>query len=323
MLSNEQRIGLFFLVGLGLLVAAIELTLGLGVLRDRYTLFADFRDVQGLDRGADVRLAGLRAGRVTDMRIDGDHVRVEMAIDGTYTVRRDAVAHLDFRALSGERFVALTLGSPSAPAAAPNDVILGETPASFAEAVDQLATVAESMNTLAETLTDDAGRLLVSLSDLVDENRTALGTVAERVASITEKLDEGTGTLGKLLNDPALYADVTATMTDVRQSVQDLGAVASNLREGHGMLGRMLSDDDGGLYAQVQETLDGLAVTAQNAQEITDGLRNGEGTLGKALADSTLYDQSLDTLRTAERAAQSVEDQAPISILGTIVTSLF
>jgi hypothetical protein len=64
-------------------------------------------------------------------------------------------------------------------------------------------------------------------------------------------------------------------------------------------------------------------VAARNAEEITDGLRAGEGTLGKALVDSSLYDQSLDTLRTANRAAQSVEDQAPISILGTIVTSLF
>jgi phospholipid/cholesterol/gamma-HCH transport system substrate-binding protein len=323
MLTNEQRIGLFFLVGLGLLVAAIELTLGLGVFERRYTLYADFADVQGLDRGADVRLAGLRAGRVTDLRIDGDRVRVEMAVDGGYTVRRDAVARLDFRALSGERFVSLSLGTPTAPAAAPGDVLLGETPASFAEAVDQLASVAQSMSTLADTLTTDAGRLLTTLSDLVEENRTALGSMAERVASITEKLDEGTGTLGKLLNDPHLYADVTATMTDVRQSVQDLGAVASNLRDGHGLLGRMMSEDDGGLSAQVQETLDSLAVTAANAQDITDGLRNGEGTLGKALADDTLYDQSLDTLRTAGRAAQSVEDQAPISILGTIVTSLF
>lgn len=323
MLTNEQRIGLFFLVGLGLLIAAIELTLGLGVLRERYTLFADFSDVQGLDRGADVRLAGLRAGRVTDLRIDGDRVRVEMAIDGDHAIRRDAVARLDFRALSGERFVALSLGTPTAPPAEPGDVLLGETPAGFAEAVDRLATVADSMNTLADTLTADAGRLLTTLSDLVEENRTALGTMAERVASITEKLDEGTGTLGRLLNDPHLYADVTATMTDVRRSVQDLGAVAANLREGRGMLGRLMTDDDGGLSAQVQDTLDSLAVTAQNAQEITDGLRNGEGTLGKALADDTLYDQSLDTLRTAGRAAQSVEDQAPISILGTIVTSLF
>jgi phospholipid/cholesterol/gamma-HCH transport system substrate-binding protein len=321
-MSNEQRIGLFFLVGLALLAVAVELTIGLGLFRRRYELQADFRDVQGLDRGADVRLAGLRAGRVEDLRLEGDRVRVTMAIDGNLTVRRDAVAKLDFRALSGERFVALTLGTPTAPPARPGDVLEGETPAGFADAVDQMARVAQSIDELASTLNAEASRLLVSLADVVEENRAAVGTLTGNLASITEKLDRGTGTLGRLLNDPKLYDRVTDTMTDVRQSVQDLGALAHNLREGQGTLGKLMSNDDT-LYAQVQETLDNLAVASRNAQEITDGLRAGEGTLGKALVDASLYEQSLDTLRTANRAAQSVEDQAPISILGTIVTSLF
>src|SRR5262249_30327330 len=140
--------------------------------------------------------------------------------------------------------------------------------------------------------------------------------------SISEKLDRGTGTLGKLLNDPALYDRVNATVGDVRQSVQDLGVVAQNLRSGQGTLGKLLSKDDA-LYNQVQDTIDNLASAARNAEEITDGLRAGAGTLGKALADTCLYDKSLNRLRTAIRAAQSVEDQPPISILGTIVTSLF
>jgi phospholipid/cholesterol/gamma-HCH transport system substrate-binding protein len=321
-MSNEQRIGLFFLVGLALLAVAVELTIGLGLFRRRYELQADFRDVQGLDRGADVRLAGLRAGRVEDLRLEGDRVRVTMAIDGNLTVRRDAVAKLDFRALSGERFVALTLGTPTAPPARPGDVLEGETPAGFADAVDQMARVAQSIDELASTLNAEASRLLVSLADVVEENRAAVGTLTGNLASITEKLDRGTGTLGRLLNDPKLYDRVTDTMTDVRQSVQDLGALAHSLREGQGTLGKLMSNDDT-LYAQVQETLDNLAVASRNAQEITDGLRAGEGTLGKALVDASLYEQSLDTLRTANRAAQSVEDQAPISILGTIVTSLF
>lgn len=322
MLSTEQRIGLFFLVGLALLAVAVELTIGLGLFRRRYQLAADFRDVQGLDRGADVRLAGLRAGRVQDLRLEGDHVRVTMAIDSTLTVRRDAVAKLDFRALSGERFVALTLGTPTAPPARPGDVLEGETPAGFGDAVDQMARVAQSIDALATTLDAEAGRLLVSLADVVEENRSALGTLTANVASITEKLDRGTGTLGRLLNDPKLYDRVTDTMTDARQSVQDLGALAHDLRTGHGTLGKLMANDDT-LYVQIQETLDNLAVASRNAQEITDGLRAGEGTLGKALVDASLYEQSLDTLRTANRAAQSVEDQAPISILGTIVTSLF
>jgi phospholipid/cholesterol/gamma-HCH transport system substrate-binding protein len=322
MLSNEQRIGLFFIVGMILLFIAIELTLGVALLHRRYPLYATFRDVQGLDVGADVRLAGIKAGRVSGMQIEDDRVRVALAIDAGLVVKKDSIAKLDFRALSGERFVALTLGTPTAESAQPGDTLEGETPASFADVVDQLATVADSVNDLVANLNDHAGRLLAGLADLVEENRTALGSVAENMASITGKLDRGTGTLGLLLNDPQLYERVNETMGDVRQSVQDLGRVASNLAEGRGTLGKLLTED-GGLYEQVRETVDSLSATARNAEEITDGLRAGEGTIGKALTDDSLYSEAQDTLRTVNRATQSVEDQAPISLLGTIVTSLF
>jgi phospholipid/cholesterol/gamma-HCH transport system substrate-binding protein len=320
-MTREQRIGLFFLVGLALLVVAIELTIGLGILHDRHVLYAEFPDVQGLDRGADVRLAGLRAGRVDGMEIVGNRVRVALSVDRALPVRRDATARLDFRALSGERFVAIDLGTPGAPLAAPGDVLLGETPASFSDAVDRLAAVATSIQDLAATMQADAGRLFGTLADVVEENRGSLTDLAGRLASVTEKLDRGTGTLGQLVNDRALYDRATDALGEVRDAAAELGTVAGKLADGEGTLGKLLSDRH--LAGQLQDTVDDLAVAARNAQEITDGLRAGEGTLGKALADDRLYDTSLDTLRTANRAAQTLEDQAPLSILGTIVTSLF
>jgi len=322
MMTNEQRIGLFFLVGLVLLFVAIELTLGIGLFRHRYPLFATFRDVQGLDVGGDVRLAGIKAGRVDSMTIEQDHVRVKMMIDGRLELKKDSVARLDFRALSGDRFIALSLGTPTAKRAEPGDTLEGETPASFAEVVDKLSTVAESVTDLSESLNRNSERLLAGLSDLVEENRTALGDTAHNLASITGKLDRGTGTLGLLLNDATLYDRVTSTMGDVQQSAQDLSTVAHNLAEGKGTLGKLLVED-GGLYEQVRDTVDNLQATARNTQEITDNLRTGQGTVGKALTDDSLYTEAQDTLRTVNRATQSVEDQSAISLLGTLVTNLF
>src|SRR5262245_58471748 len=322
MLSNEQRIGAFFLVGLVLLFIAIELTLGVGLFHRRYTLYATFRDVQGLDRAADVRVAGIKAGRVDGMELEGDHVRVALALEHGITVKKDAVARLDFRALSGERFVALSPGTPTARPAEAGDVLTGETPAGFAEVVDQLAGVAESVRALSDSVGANADRLLTNLADLIEENRSALGAVAQNFASITGKLDRGTGTLGLLLNDPALYQRANETLGDVRRSVQDLGQVTHALAQGEGTLGKLVRED-GGLYEQVRETVDTLQVTARNAQEITDNLRAGEGSLGKALTDEGLYTEAQDTLRTVNRATQSIEDQSAISLIGTIVTSLF
>ncbi|HJQ83372.1 MAG TPA: MlaD family protein [Candidatus Binatia bacterium] len=322
MLTREQRIGAFFIVGLVLLFVAIELTLGLGLFRARYRLHASFPDVQGLDTGADVLLAGLKAGRVEGMRIEERHVLVTLAVDQRFEVKKDSIARLEFRALSGERFVAISLGSPGAATAQPGDTIEGETPASFAEVVDQLSTVAENVSDLTESLETNSERLLASLADVVEQNRDALGDTAQHLASITGKLDRGTGTLGLLLNDPALYERATSALGDVQESVRDLGTVARNLSEGRSTLGKLVTED-GGLYEQVRETVDDLQATARNAQEITDSMRRGEGTIGKALADPGLYDEAQDTLRTVNRATQSVEDQSAISLLGTIVTSLF
>src|SRR5436309_1937537 len=224
--------------------------------------------------------------------------------------------------LSGDRFIALTLGTPTAKRAEPGDTLEGETPAGFAEVVDQLSTVAESVTNLTDNLNRNAERLLANLADLVEENRGALGATAQNLASITGKLDRGTGTRGLLLNDRALYDRVTDAMGDVRRSVGDLGVVAHSLAEGKSTLGKLVSQDDG-LYAEVRETVASLGATARNAEEITDNLRTGQGTVGKALTDDSLYTEAQDTLRTVNRATQSVEDQSAISLLGTVVTSLF
>lgn len=315
MLTREQRIGAFFVVGLVLFLVALELTLGLGLFADRYTLRATFRDVQGLDVGADVRVAGLKAGRVSGIELEHDGVRVDMALHHAVKVKKDSVARLDFRALSGERFVAISLGSPASKDAEPGDTLSGETPASFSDVFDQLADVAESVNDLTERFGADAQRLLTSLADLVEENRTALGQATQSLASITGKIDQGTGTLGLLVNDPTLYDRATATMNDISR-------VSSSIADGKGTLGKLVTRDDG-LYEQMRDTVDNLQATAQNAQEITAGLRAGEGTLGRALTDDSLYSEAQDTVRGANRAFQAVEDQAPLSVLGTLVMTLF
>ena len=322
MLTREQRIGAFFAVGIILLFIAIELTLGLGLLRRRYPLYATFRDVQGLDSGADVRLAGIKAGRVDGMQIEQDHVRVTLLINGGLVVKKDSLARLDFRALSGERFVSLTLGTPTAKPAEPGDTLEGETPASFSDVVDQLSGVAQNVNELVTSLNANSQRLLTNLADLIEQNRSELDQITENVASITGKLDRGTGTLGLLLNDSSLYDRASAALGDVRQAVQDIGQVTHDLSEGRGTLGKLIRED-GGLYEQVRETVDHLNESARNAEEITASLRDGQGTIGKALTDDTLYSTGVDALRSMNRATQSVEDQAAISVLGTIVTSLF
>src|SRR5436309_3369961 len=174
MLTREQRIGAFFVVGIVLLFVAIELTLGLGLLRRRYPLYATFRDVQGLDSGADVRLAGIKAGRVDGMQIEQDHDR------GTGTL-------------------GLLLNDSSLYDRA--SVALGDVRQAVQDIGQVTHDLSEGRGTLGKLIRED-GVLYAQVREMVDH----LNESARNAEEITASLRDGQGTIGKALTDETLYS---------------------------------------------------------------------------------------------------------------------
>jgi phospholipid/cholesterol/gamma-HCH transport system substrate-binding protein len=314
-MTNEQKVGLFFLVGILLVVLAIEVTVGTGLLTKGYHLYAKYPNVQGLRSGDDVQVAGLKLGKVEGITLEPDGVRVKMRIENEAVVHRDAVARLDYQALSGTRFIAISLGTPGAPALKDGDSVEAEVSPSITQMVDELQSVAKSVQSLADSLNENQDRLLKNVNAMIEDNRTTLQHALENLDSITAKLDRGDGTMAKLINDPGLYDRATAVMGDLQK-------VSGRLARGEGDLGRLVNGD-GALYDEVRETVASLNTTATNLEEISSRVANGEGTLGRIVADDGLYQDAEDALRGVDRATASIEDTTPIAVLGTLITSLF
>jgi phospholipid/cholesterol/gamma-HCH transport system substrate-binding protein len=321
LMTREQKVGLFFLIGLVLLFLAVELTVGTGLFRSRYHLWVEYRDVQGLNIGDPVRLAGVKKGTIDDIVLAPDHVRVRMRLDTDAAVRRDSVARLDLQALSASRFISISLGSPAQPLLEDGDTVAGEEPPGITDMISQLDGVAESVQDLAVSFNRNQEELLRNLNDLIVENRNSLNAMLANVASITAKLDRGDGTLGLLLNDPALYAHADRVLAEAEQMMTDLQEITARLARGEGSLGRLVSED--ALYDEVRETVASLNVTARNLEAVSNDVRDGRGTLGRLVADESLYVEAQDAVRGLDRATAGIEDQAPISVLGTFVSTLF
>ena len=314
-MTNEQKVGLFFLVGILLVFTAIEVTVGTGLLRRTYRLYVTYRSVEGLRTGDTVEVAGVKLGKVDSVALNPDGVRVGLRLDQSAVVRRDARARLDYQALSGTRFIAISLGSADAPALKDGDTLQGEVPPGITQMVDELQGVAHSVQALADSLNENQDRVLKNVNALIDDNRTTLQHALENLDSITAKLDRGDGTIAKLLNDPSLYDRASAVMADLQK-------VSDRLARGEGDLGRLVNGD-GALYDDVRETVASLSTTATNLEEISTRVRNGEGTLGRIVSDDGLYQEAQHAVRGLDRATAAIEDQSPISVLGTLVTTLF
>jgi phospholipid/cholesterol/gamma-HCH transport system substrate-binding protein len=75
------------------------------------TYTADFTDVSGLREGDNVRIAGVRVGRVETMTLVGTHAEVEMSVLADQPVFENTRAVIRYQNLVGQRFVSLVPGA--------------------------------------------------------------------------------------------------------------------------------------------------------------------------------------------------------------------
>jgi len=174
----------------------------------------------------------------------------------------------------------------------------------------QLGSAVESLN---KTLFSDQNRL-----DRIVNN---FDTMSKNFSSLSDRLEKGEGSLGKLLKDDTLYDDAKKTMADLRESIPKLREsinsfhdISQKIARGEGTIGKLLNDET--LYTETKQTV-------SNINTITSSIIRGEGTLGKLYKDDTLYIETKNTMQKLGRAAEGMEDQVPISVLGSILGFLF
>ena len=71
---------------------------------------ARFNYVEGLDIGSDVKLAGIKIGKVTNLKIDNDLIAVTGFIDNNYPIPKDSIASIRSEGLFGKKSILINPG---------------------------------------------------------------------------------------------------------------------------------------------------------------------------------------------------------------------
>ena len=265
-ISTEKKVGLFFLLSLIALAVMIEFVEDIKPFQEQVEYVAHFNNLVGLNQGDPVRLAGVQVGKVKSIDLQDHRIRVVFSVRAGTAVKSDSYAKVRQTNLLGGQFLGLSFGSQNSDLLPPG----GEVPTLESTNIDQM--ISDIERSLKKTLEE--------LSAFVEQGREQLGTSLAHLESVLRKADEGEGTLGMLINDPALYQDI-------QRVAGNLNELTARLERGEGTLGRLLTDDE--LYRQTTLTL-------ENLNEITARLRSGEGTLGKLLTEDQIHDSAADAL---------------------------
>lgn len=288
-------------VGVTVVLASITLALliflmsgSTGLFTKKITLRAYFDSASGLRVGAPVRLQDVDIGNVSAVRIVPDRkqtpVEVRMRVSDRYAfgIRKDSRVTLNTAGVLGETYVYIDSTRSKREQARDNDELPIE------ERPDIQDVVKSSQSTLV--------------------NMQALLQRADRILAPVEN---GEGSIGKLLKDEELYQRLNST---VREAQFLVGQVS----QGKGSIGKLLVDET--LYNKVNASVDKL-------NKALDDVNTGQGTLGKFVKDPSLYNNANQTIAKASRLMDDVNagkgmlgkftrDEAFAAKIDTTVTKL-
>ena len=132
----ELSVGVFVVLGL---IALGYISVRLGQIPigggDAYKVTAKFPTTGGLQRGADVDIAGVKVGRVEKIVLVDYEALVTLSIDSTVALQEDAIASIKTRGLIGEKYIRITPGGSDRLIAAGGRIREVETPLDFEDAI--------------------------------------------------------------------------------------------------------------------------------------------------------------------------------------------
>ncbi|HEX6125446.1 MAG TPA: MlaD family protein [Pyrinomonadaceae bacterium] len=347
---SKLRVGIFVLLGLAVLAFLILNSSGdFNPFQEKMRLKARFEAADGLREGSEVQLAGVRIGKVDEVRFlppdspEDFKVEAVMVIDKELNgqpiserIRTDSNAQLVATSLlANDKIINISPGSTRGTPVSENDILESRVAISINQLTQTGNDLLEQINKLAvpaNEILNKANQGEGTLGRIVNDEslyRNLDATVAETKLTVTklqttlDKVNSGQGSAGRLLNDPELYNSLNRTVTTLEN-------ISADIRAGRGSAGKFVTDD--ALYNETRAAIIDLRTSAAKINGIADDfklisadLSAGRGSFGKFLKDEQLYNDARDTLAKFNSTATKIDliladAQAGKGTLGKFVT---
>jgi len=320
--SLETRLGFFAALVVIAAVLMLETLGSLDNFKKGRRLHAQFNSAQELKAGDRIKMAGVEIGRVEAITLVESKVQVTMRVSADAPVKTDSVATIQFAGLMGQNFISLSFGSQAGQPADDNTHLPTREQADMNAIMQRLDNVASGVENLTKSFSGDKiDNILGPLTDFFKQNSSQVSATLTNLKVISSQVAEGKGTIGKMIMEENLYSSSLTTVSnlqfateDMRVAIGDARAALSEARTGKGTLGKLLTDDS--LYM-------GASGSMSNLNDILSKVNRGDGSVGKLVNKDEFYQNAKLTLQKLDKATESLEDQGPISVLGSLFSALY
>ena len=283
--SQKFRLGLFVIIGTILFVTGVYL---IGQRQDMFkktfTISAYFQNVNGLQKGNNVRYAGIDIGIVKDITMINDStIKIDMTIAEKIIIhiKENAIATIGSDGLVGNMIINIVPGKGRSELISNGDII---------ESYSKIGA-----DDILSTLSVSSENAAILTSDLL---------------KITTAILEGEGTVGLLLNDTIMAQDLKQSVNNLKMAsrgathtINELNSIISAIKTNDDtVLGMILNDTISGqklktIVTNLEASSLEIENLVKNANTVVNDIQSNEGALNYILNDSTLVNSLKSTLK--------------------------
>ena len=287
---EKVRLGIFVIVGSLLLVIAVYL-IGKQQLMfgSSFELAAVFKNINGLQKGNNVRFSGINVGTVSTIEMENDTtIRVTMTIEEDMLghIKKDAIAAIGSDGLVGSMIINITPGK-------------GNT---------ELVQAGDEIRSLSRIASED----MLQTLNVTNENAALL---TEDLLTLTNALVKGEGTLGKLIFDSAMAGNLNSTVSNLEMASANANQTMNELTEfftsetlDNSPAGVILKDSLSGekvrlLISNLETSSMAIDSVLSDLHLLINSAKEGDGAVNYLLYDSVLVQRLDTTMQNIEEGA--------------------
>ena len=294
--SQKIKLGLFVIIGTILFVAAVYfIGQRQNMFEKTFTISSNFQNVNGLQKGNNVRYSGIVIGNVKNIDMVNDTtIIVEMSVAEKIVpfIKKDAIASIGSDGLVGSMIVNIEPGPGLGSVIVNGDIIKSQRNIGAEE--------------IMKTLSVGSENAVVLTSDLL---------------TITNKINTGAGAIGILLNDSILANDLKQSINSLRtasekanQSMADLGTIVNDLKtDDSSVLGVLLNDSESGtkiksLIENLEKSGIELEKSASNLNKLIATVDSSDSGFNYLFKDSTLVRELESSIKNVEEGTEKFNE---------------
>jgi len=244
--GSNWKLGMFVVIGLVLFVITIYFVgKQQNLFGDTFNLKSQFKTVSGLKVGNNVRFSGINVGTVSEIELINDStvvVSLLMEEDVQKYIKKDAMASIGSDGLMGDKVLTVSPGTISQVVVKDNDFI--------------------------------KSKAAVEMEDLMKSVKTTLdnaGIITAELAQFSSSMNNGNGTLSKLMNDKKFANSLQNTLANLEVSTKEFSKFTTSMNNGKGMLSKLVNDEKLGI--KLDSTISNLESGTKGLSENMDAAK--------------------------------------------------